>query len=202
MSLAAGIAIGAALIPAPAGARVAGATPEVPAGPYTVALRTGDQVTVADPAASNLSVKPGPGRSGMRFAVLRTGSRVYVLPRDTLAQVGAGTVDRRQFDVTSLVRAQYRGVPPVRAEAPAPAPAETCQLTIRYLDRNGSPTRNAVGAVAGWDTSVEAWSSADATGTSTVRLPKGRYNLGAYLDSEADFTLLTQPVVPRAASAA
>jgi hypothetical protein len=64
MSLAAGIAIGAALIAAPAGARAAGTTPEVPAGPYTVALRTGDQVTVADPAASNLSVKPGPGRSG------------------------------------------------------------------------------------------------------------------------------------------
>ncbi|MFC6018417.1 hypothetical protein ACFP2T_19670 [Plantactinospora solaniradicis] len=197
------IAIGAALALAAAGNGEAGTTTapaaaEIPSGPYTVTLRTGDQVTVADPAGSTLSVRPGPGRAGMRFAVVRTGGSVYVLPRDTMAQVRAGAVDKRQFDVASLVRAQYRGVPQVPAgvqPAPAGADDESYDLTIRYLDRNGSPTQDAFAVVSGWDRNVADWPPVDAGGTSTVRLPKGRYNLGGYLGSGPDTALLVQPVV-------
>jgi hypothetical protein len=197
------IAIGAALALTAAGtgeARTTRAptTPETPVGPYTVTLQTGDQVSVADPAGNNLSVRPGPGRAGMRFAVVRTGGNVYVLPRDTLAQVRAGKVDRRLFDVAGLIRARYRGVPPVPAEVPsaeAGAAAESYDLTIRYLDRNGAPTQDAFAAVSGWEHYLSEWPVVDADGTSTLRLPKGRYNLGAYLGSGADTALMVQPVV-------
>lgn len=201
--VAAVIAIGATLALTSAGGGEAGTTAtssvaQPPAGPYTVTLRTGDQVSVADPAGNSLSVRPGPGRTGMRFAVVRTAGSVYVLPRDVLAQVRAGTVDRRLFEVAGLIRARYRGVPQARADVPpaeVDAGEESYDLTIRYLDRNGSPTRDAFAAVAGWDRNVAEWPTVDADGSSTVRLPKGRYNLGAYLGSGPDTTLLVQPVV-------
>ena len=127
--------VGAALALTAPGPGVAGTTP---AAPYTVVLPTGDQVTLADPGGTRVSVKPGPGRAGRQFAVVRNGASVYVLPRDTMAQVGAGAVDRRQFDVMSLVRARYRGVPQLRTEPPAPRtePGKTYELTIRYLDEH------------------------------------------------------------------
>ena len=186
--------VGAALALTAPGPGVAGTTP---AAPYTVVLPTGDQVTLADPGGTRVSVKPGPGRAGRQFAVVRNGASVYVLPRDTMAQVGAGAVDRRQFDVMSLVRARYRGVPQLRTEPPAPRtePGKTYELTIRYLDRTGSPTQDAFAAVTGWDANVSDWPAVDAGGTSTVRLPQGRYNLGVYLGSGTGTALLTQPVV-------
>ncbi|MEU4476297.1 hypothetical protein [Micromonospora sp. NPDC023888] len=202
-SLAAVIATGAALVLPAAGHGAADTTPsraaaETAPGPYTVTLRTGDQVTLADPAGNNVSVRPGAGRAGMRFAVVRTGGSVYVLPRDTMAQVRAGSVDRRQFDVVSLVRARYRGVPQVPAQVAASetgAEEETHELTLRYLDRNGSPTQDAFAAVSGWGRNVADWPAVDADGTSTVRLPEGRYNLGAYLGSGPETAMLVQPVV-------
>ena len=160
-----------------------------PDSPYPVTLPTGDRVTLADPDAANVSVRPGRGRDGMRFAVLRIGGDVYVIPRDALARVRSGALDRRRFDVT-----------PGRSEA-APATAGTAaeeegyDLTIRYLDKNGAPTRDAFASVVGWDEPVAEWPVVDPDGTSTVRLPKGRYNLGAYLGSGPDTALLVQPVV-------
>jgi hypothetical protein len=197
------IAIGGALALAAANVDVAAATQtpapaEVSTGPYTVTLRTGDQVTLADPAGNNVSVRPGPGRAGMRFAVVRTGGSVYVLPRDTLAQVRAGAVDRRLFDVAGLVRARYKDVPQVPAEVrpvQAGTDEESYDLTIRYLDQNGSPTQDTLAIVSGWERDVTDWLGADADGTSTVRLPKGRYNLSAYLGSGPDTAPLVQPVV-------
>jgi hypothetical protein len=130
----------------------------------------------------------------MRFAVVRTGGSVYVLPRDTLAQVRAGTVDRQQFDVVGPARA--RGVPQQPAGATEAGPEqESHQLTIRYLDRNGSPDPDAFAAVIGWDADVAEWPAVQPDGTSTVRLPAGRYNLGAMLGAEPDTALLVQPVV-------
>jgi hypothetical protein len=199
------IAIAAALALAAANVGAAGTTPapaasagESSTGPYTVTLRTGDQVTVADPEGNNLSVRPGPGRAGMRFAVVRTGASVYVLPRDAMAQVSTGAVDRRLFDVAGLLRARYRDVPPVPAGTPPAevgAEEESYDLTIRYLDRSGAPTQDAFTTVAGWDRNVARWPVVDADGTCTVRLPKGRYNLSAFLGSGPDTALLVQPVV-------
>ncbi|WP_433131146.1 hypothetical protein ACQPWW_09560 [Micromonospora sp. CA-240977] len=201
--VAAVIATGTALALTTAGGGEAGTTSapsaaQRPAGPYTVTLRTGDQVSVADPAGNNLSVRPGPDRAGMRFAVVRTAGSVYVLPQDTLAQVRAGAVDRQQFEVTGLVRDRYRGAARVRADvAPTETDAEeqSYDLTIRYLGRNGSPTQDAFAAVSGWDHNVAEWPVVDTDGVSTVRLRKGRYNLGAYLGSGPDTTLMVQPVV-------
>jgi len=202
--------VGAVLALTAANAGEAGTTPvpaapEAAAGPYTVTLLTGDRVSLADPAGEHLSVRPGPGRTGMRFAVVRTGGGVYVIPGDELAQVRAGTVDRRLFDVAGLARAGYRDarVAPAAAvgeagavdAAPTSTAEEGYDLTIRFLDRNGSPTQDAFASVAGWDQSIADWPVVDAAGTATVRLPEGRYNLGAYLGSGPDTALLVQPVV-------
>jgi hypothetical protein len=156
-----------------------------PAGARTVTLGTGDRVTVADPDGTNLSVRPGPGRTGMRFAVVRTGAGTYVIPRDTLARFRDGTVDRKQFEIAT-------------ARVPAAVPrvdGETHELTIRYLDLDGAPTQDATAVVSGWDTATAEWPAVNPDGTSTVKLPAGRYNLGAYLGSGPDTTLLVQPVV-------
>ncbi|WP_204008680.1 hypothetical protein [Virgisporangium aurantiacum] len=155
------------------------------AGPHTVTLGTGDRVTVAAPDGTNLSVRPGPGRTGMRFAVVRTGAGTYVVPRDTLARFRDGTVDRTRFEIATT-------------RVPTVAPrvgGETHQLTIRYLDLTGAPTQDAVAVVSGWDNAMAEWPAVNPDGTSTVKLPAGRYNLGAYLGSGPNTTLLVQPVV-------
>lgn len=198
-------AAGAALALAVVGVGQAGTSPAAtpapvaaPVGPYTVTLPTGDQVSLADPEGNHLSVRPGPGRAGIPFAVVRTGGSVYVLPRDTPAPVREGAAERKPFDVTGLVRARYRGLPQPHADAPSAATAaegETHELTIRYLDRTGAPTQDAFGIVSGWDQNTAAWPPVDPGGTSTVELPEGRYNLGAFLGSGTGTALLVQPVV-------
>jgi subtilisin family serine protease len=90
-----------------AGVAPAHAAAAAPAGQYTVTLLTGDRVTLGSVDGRRLSVRPGKGRTGMRFAVERTGEAVYVIPLDAQPLVRAGRVDRRLFDVTGLVEAGY-----------------------------------------------------------------------------------------------
>lgn len=91
-----------------AGVTSALAAEEKPAGPYTVTLLTGDRVSLVSTDGQHLSIRPGKGRTGMRFAVERTGGSVYVIPHDAQALVRAGAIDRRLFDVTGLVKAGYQ----------------------------------------------------------------------------------------------
>ncbi|MET8912216.1 S8 family serine peptidase [Micromonospora sp. NPDC004551] len=72
--------------------------------PATVTLLTGDRVTITGEA---LSVRPGAGRTGMRFLVRREGGRVQVVPHDVDPLIRDGKVDRRLFDVTELIRSGY-----------------------------------------------------------------------------------------------
>ncbi|WP_249714009.1 hypothetical protein [Rhizomonospora bruguierae] len=71
-------------------------------------LLTGDRVSLLSADGQHLSVRPGRGRTGIRFAVERAGGSVYVIPHDAQALVRAGAVDRRLFDVAGLVKAGYR----------------------------------------------------------------------------------------------
>ncbi|MEU5199472.1 S8 family peptidase [Streptomyces scabiei] len=71
-----------------------------------VTLISGDRVHV-DAAGRVTRVQPGEGREGIPMAVRRTGDRTYVLPADALPLIGQGTVDRRLFDVTGLLKAEY-----------------------------------------------------------------------------------------------
>ncbi|MFI6229311.1 S8 family serine peptidase [Micromonospora echinospora] len=135
--IAVGLLLGLLLGPAPAvpSASAVPARPPapgaVPAGerPSTVTLLTGDRVTVI--GGSAVSVRPGPGRTGMTFLTERTGDRLTVLPRDAAHLVRSGRVDARLFDVTGLLAAGYDD-----------ARRDTLPLLVRYrsgADRSKRP---------------------------------------------------------------
>src|SRR5690349_2474850 len=97
----------ALLAPAtPAAARQEPARQE-PAGrpATTVTLVTGDTVTVLD--ADRATVRPGPGRGGIRFITTRSDGHLRVIPVDVLPLLAADTVDPRLFDVTTLLNFRY-----------------------------------------------------------------------------------------------
>lgn len=73
----------------------------------TVTLLTGDRVTVVSPTATTGSVRPGPGREGSRFIVERDRGHLYVIPLDAHRLVVTGRLDRRLFDVTTLIQYGY-----------------------------------------------------------------------------------------------
>jgi hypothetical protein len=71
----------------------------------TVTLVTGDQVTMRD--GKVLSIRPGTGREKMPFSTLTADEHVYVLPADARQLVTTGQVDRRLFDLTTLIEFGY-----------------------------------------------------------------------------------------------
>lgn len=71
----------------------------------TVTLLTGDRVTVTP--SGSAAIRPGPGRTRLRFLTTRDSGHLIVLPQDALPLVRDGRVDRRLFDVTGLIDAGY-----------------------------------------------------------------------------------------------
>ncbi|MFG1872429.1 S8 family serine peptidase [Micromonospora arborensis] len=71
----------------------------------TVTLLTGDRITVS--ASGSAAVRPGPGRTHLRFLTTRDRGQLTVLPQDALPLVRSGRVDRRLFNVTGLIAAGY-----------------------------------------------------------------------------------------------
>jgi subtilisin family serine protease len=80
------------------------ATTGLPPGAHTVTLITGDRVTVD---GTMWRVEPGPGRDGMTFSVDRSGEQLSVAPADALPLLHADRLDRRLFDVTTLLATGY-----------------------------------------------------------------------------------------------
>ncbi|NJP68278.1 S8 family serine peptidase [Streptomyces spiramenti] len=73
---------------------------------HVVTLLTGDRVTLrAD--GSVAAVHPAPGREDVPVRVLETGEATLVVPRDAVALIADGTLDRTLFDVGELSRPQY-----------------------------------------------------------------------------------------------
>ncbi|GAA3254302.1 hypothetical protein ACFO1B_51310 [Dactylosporangium siamense] len=157
-----------------------------PATARTVTLPTGDRVTLGTGTGRDLSVRPGPGRAGIRFIVQRTADSVLVIPHDVLPRIAAGAVDRRGFAVSGTGAA---------ASASGSAEGDLVTLTLHHLDRRGGGAASAYSAVTGWDRAIWEWPATGADGTATLRLPKGRYTIGSYLDDDAGTTLLGVPVV-------
>jgi hypothetical protein len=69
-----------------------------------VTLVTGDRVVFGGRASRNFRVVPPPGRENMRFVVTGQPEDLSVVPSDALALLGSGRVDRRLFNVDTLVR--------------------------------------------------------------------------------------------------
>lgn len=76
------------------------------AGQRSVTLITGDRVIVSD-AQGARAVRPAPGRERMRFASYTLGGHLFVIPNDAARLVASGRLDRRLFDVTTLIEFGY-----------------------------------------------------------------------------------------------
>ncbi|MFI0792891.1 S8 family serine peptidase [Micromonospora rubida] len=105
LSLAMAGTVPAAATPQPTGdpsapRPAAGALP----GERTVTLLTGDRVRVRN---DSYLVEPGPGRQKVIFQQQRVGDRDYVIPADALGLIGSKQLDRRLFDITTLLEMGY-----------------------------------------------------------------------------------------------
>ncbi|MFF9024430.1 S8 family serine peptidase [Streptomyces eurythermus] len=114
--------LAAALVSAllPAGPAVARAAPAAApargaAAPATVTLVTGDRVTVTDlgHGRRTVTVRRPQGATGA-VRTQRTDGHLTVVPDEALPYLRAGTLDRRLFDVTGLIR---QGLTDTRADA-------------------------------------------------------------------------------------
>ncbi|MEE1799268.1 S8 family peptidase [Streptomyces sp. JV176] len=75
-------------------------------GSSVVTLITGDRVHV-DAKGRVARIEPAQGREGIRISVHRVAGATYVVPSDANALIAQGTLDRRLFDVTGLIKNQY-----------------------------------------------------------------------------------------------
>jgi hypothetical protein len=73
----------------------------------TVTLITGDRVTVAGTGTSNAVIEPAEGRARVRFITYRSAGDLHVVPMDAMALLGAGQLDARLFNVTTLLEFGY-----------------------------------------------------------------------------------------------
>ncbi|MEV8421125.1 S8 family serine peptidase [Streptomyces niveus] len=112
----------------------------------SVRLITGDRVTLGkdDAGGPIVSVEPGPGRRGIIFQTLEQDGRLTVLPSDAGELVSAGRLDRKLFDVTSLVAQRYdeahtSALPLIVSESGKKADATVRRLTA--LADDGSAVR-------------------------------------------------------------
>ncbi|MFE2115780.1 S8 family peptidase [Streptomyces microflavus] len=71
-----------------------------------VTLISGDRAYV-DGEGKVVRVQPGQGREHVAMSIRQVGADTYVVPSDALSLVGQGTLDRRLFNVTGLLRARY-----------------------------------------------------------------------------------------------
>ncbi|MFJ4907379.1 serine protease [Streptomyces sp. NPDC093249] len=117
-------------------------------------------------------------------------------PLRTSTATGRGTTRRaalRALAVATVLAGTSLSVPP--PSAVAADPAETYTLTIRHLDRQGAATGDYLTHVTGISGpgAAEAVAPHDASGTVTVRLPKGRYLLDSTLEKGSEVDWIVQP---------
>jgi len=74
----------------------------------TITLITGDQVTV-DPFDDQATpmVTPAPGRESIPFHISQRGDELYVVPADAGKLIANGVLDKRLFDVATLIEQGY-----------------------------------------------------------------------------------------------
>ncbi|WP_338316068.1 S8 family serine peptidase, partial [Streptomyces bohaiensis] len=105
LALTAGLGGASAATGGPSGPDGAGVTDASGSG-GVLTLVTGDRVTLrAD--GSVAAVHPAPGREDVPVRVLEHDGTTLVLPRDAVALIADGTLDRSLFDIGELSRPQY-----------------------------------------------------------------------------------------------
>ncbi|MFG3706933.1 S8 family serine peptidase [Micromonospora sp. NPDC047670] len=101
----AAVVAGLLVVPAPVSASTVDGAPTARVAPRTVTLVTGDRVTLVHDDA--YTIQPGAGRAGMAFQTRRVDGHLSVVPADAVALLGAGQLDPRLFDVTTLLEYGY-----------------------------------------------------------------------------------------------
>jgi hypothetical protein len=130
------------------------------------------------------AITPAAGREGTTFTTHTAHGHTYVVPDDARGLLASGRVDRRLFDVTTLLDHGYRdGAPlivtgrtPVRTPVGVVREYETHTLTINYLDENGEPTPNSGSYITSYTHDYRNELS-DEDGTVEIDLRAGRYLL-------------------------
>ncbi|MFF5563999.1 S8 family serine peptidase [Streptomyces sp. NPDC012623] len=110
-------------------------------GGSAVTLITGDRVHLDDRGRVT-RVQPANGREGVRMNVNRVAGQMYVLPADAAELVAQGKLDRRLFNVTGLLKAEYDD-----------AHRATLPLIVSYANESSQKAR-AKSAIAEADVSV------------------------------------------------
>ncbi|WP_338316069.1 S8 family serine peptidase [Streptomyces bohaiensis] len=103
VALAAGLGGGAAAAPPGSDGN---ATTSAPTPRGAITLLTGDKVVLAADG-SVAAIHPAPGREDIPVRVIEHDGTTLVLPRDAVALIAEGTVDRSLFDIGELSRPQY-----------------------------------------------------------------------------------------------
>ncbi|WP_460405006.1 S8 family serine peptidase [Actinophytocola sediminis] len=120
-------------------------------GGTTVTLVTGDQVTLI--GERGVSVKPGHNRENVTFTRSTLGGHVHVVPNDAKKLVATGQLDRRLFDITTLIEFGYddarRDTVPLIVTHAAGAAAPRLAGTVRAL-----PSVDGVAVAAAKDTTT------------------------------------------------
>ncbi|MFJ8226024.1 S8 family serine peptidase [Streptomyces griseus] len=137
--------------------------PETRAESHTVTLITGDVVAYVDGPGDRDTVsvdRPDGAEGGVR--VQQAGEDVYVLPDEATALIAAGTLDRRLFNVSALVRMGYDDenagsvpliatYPPARAKALPPAPRGAKKVRALASVHGAALSADKDGARVFWD---------------------------------------------------
>ncbi|WP_216205596.1 S8 family peptidase [Amycolatopsis aidingensis] len=128
----------------------------------SVTLITGDRVLMRAGQPTGHLVA-GPGREDITFTTFAADGHTYVVPSDAAPLIGTGVLDRRLFDVTTLVRSGYAdaerdSLPLLVTYADAPAAAGTMsaaegtRITRRLPSIDGAAVRaEKDSATALWD---------------------------------------------------
>lgn len=118
--------------------------------PVTVTLITGDKVTVS--GSNHTGIEPGPGRRSITFVASRIDGHLSVIPTDVLPLIQADKVDRRLFDVTTLIEFGYddkRGDLPLIVTGPVASARSADVAGVRALPGGSAMkvAKSGIGAV-------------------------------------------------------
>jgi len=153
----------AAPAPEPAAAGGTAAAAEARGGAHTVTLLTGDKVTVLP--GDRVRIQRAEGRDDVSFVTRRIGGHLHVVPSDAVSLLNSGRLDKRLFDVTTLIEFGYHdgrgnlpliltGNPAARgAPAAARVPGVTSVRDLPAVDGvavRADTTGTAAGAAALW----------------------------------------------------
>ncbi|MFJ8844821.1 S8 family peptidase [Streptomyces cyaneofuscatus] len=154
---------------APASESFRTSTPSDGSTRTVITLISGDRAHV-DRRGKVVRVQPGRGREHIAMSVQQVGTDTYVVPSDALSLVGQGTLDRRLFNVTGLLRARYddahRGtVPLIVSYAGKGRPAAEAALSAADVSvRRSLPAVSGQALTAPKRGSAEVWEALTSAG--------------------------------------